>query len=174
MTTKGYEALAVSATTAEGLDALLDLIIPRLPNSPPLFPPDEMATQPVRFFAEEFVRETCIDMLREELPYSVMCRVEEFREAQDPVYVRINIYVERDSQKGIVIGKGGSTIKRVGERSREKIEALIGQRVYLELRVKVMPKWSRRRERLEQLGFRLPPERPRGGQAPRQAVDKKR
>ncbi len=83
--------------------------------------------------------------------------MDEFREDQDPIYVRVMIYVERESQKGIVIGKGGSALKRVGEISRKKIEALLGRHVYLELRVKVMPRWSRDRGRLKRLGFRLPP-----------------
>jgi GTP-binding protein Era len=155
----GVESLAVSALTGMGLDMLLSWVVPNLPLSPPLFPVDDSAAQSVRFFAQEFVRETCMDALREELPYSVICRVDEFRESQDPAYVGVTIYVERESQKGIVIGKGGATIRRIGKVSREKIESLIDQRVYLDLRVKVMPNWSRKRSRLRQLGFQLPPER---------------
>jgi GTP-binding protein Era len=153
----GYEVVSISALTGAGLDQLLGRIVPLLPESPPLFPPENSATQPVRFFAEEFVRETCLDLFREEVPYSIVCRVEEFREEQDPVYIRAIIYVERESQKGIVIGRGGSAIKTVGEISRAKIESLIARRAYLELRVKVMPSWPRKRGRLRQLGFGLPP-----------------
>ena len=86
-----------------------------------------------------------------------MCRVDEFREDQDPVFIRIVIYVEKESQKGIIIGRGGSAIKAVGEASRKKIEELIGRRAYLELRVKVLAGWRRKRAHLRQLGFALPP-----------------
>ncbi|HSG82497.1 MAG TPA: GTPase Era [Gemmatimonadota bacterium] len=154
----GFEALAVSALTRAGLDNVLEWTAPRLPHSPPLFPTDESATQPVRFFAQEYVRETCMDALREEVPYSIICQVDEFREAQDPVYISITIYVERESQKGIVIGRGGSTIRQIGSDSRQKIEELIGQRVYLDLRVKLMPDWPRKRKSLKRFGFQLPPE----------------
>ncbi len=154
---RGFPALALSAVTEEGLADFLERVVPLLPESPPLFPIEDTATQPVRFFAQEFVRETCMEVFRDEIPYSVACRVDEFREEQDPIYIRVIIYVERESQKGIVIGKGGSAIKRVGELSRVKIEELVGNRVYLELRVKVMPGWSRKYGQLQQLGFRLPP-----------------
>ncbi|UCC72740.1 MAG: GTPase Era [Gemmatimonadota bacterium] len=152
----GWPALLISATAGEGLDALVERIVPLLPESPPLFPEEGTATQPLRFFAEEFVRESCMDLLRDEVPYSVMCRVDEFREERDPVFIGIIIYVERESQKGIVIGRGGSAIKKIGQTSRRKIEELIGRRVYLELRVKVLAGWRRRPARLRQLGFQLP------------------
>jgi GTP-binding protein Era len=154
---RGFPALALSALSEEGLADFLECLVPLLPESPPLFPIEDSATQPVRFFVQEFVRETCMEVFRDEIPYSVACRVDEFREDQDPIYIRVIIYVERESQKGIVIGKGGSAIKKVGELSRVKIEELVGNRVYLELRVKVMPGWSRKYGRLQQLGFRLPP-----------------
>ncbi len=154
--TAGWDLLAVSATTGAGLDDLMARLIALLPESPPLFPVEDSATQPLRFFAEEYVRETCLDLLRDEVPYSVVCRVDEFRESGDPIFVRVVVYVERESQKGILIGKGGSTIKRVGEASRRKIEKLVGSRVYLELRVKVIPGWRRKREKLKQLGFPAP------------------
>lgn len=164
-TALGHDALAVSAARGTGLERLVKWVVERLPESPPLFPPEDTATQPVRFFAEEYVRETCMDLFHEEVPYSIACRVEEFREDRDPVYVRMTIYVERESQKGIVIGRGGSSIKKVGELSRRKIESLIARQIYLDLRVKVLPGWPRKRERLRQLGFRVPPERPGSGDA---------
>ena len=154
---RGPACVAVSALSGEGLESLRRKVIRRLPESPPLFPVEDTATRPVRFFVEEYVRETCTALFREEVPYSIACRVEEFREARDPVYVRATIFVERESQKGIVIGRGGASIRRVGEASRKKIEALLGRRVYLELRVKVLPRWSRRRDRLQHLGFEVPP-----------------
>lgn len=159
----GHEVLAVSAVTGKGLDHFLERIVGLLPESPPLFPADETATQSVRFFAQELVRETCMEVLREEVPYSVACRVEEFREESEPVYVRVTVYVERESQKGIVIGKAGSTIKQIGAAARQKIERLIDQPVYLDLRVKVLAGWSRKPDFLRRLGYRVPP-RSGGGQ----------
>jgi GTP-binding protein Era len=152
----GYEALAISATEGAGLGELVRRIVARLPESPPLFPVEDSATQPLRFFVEEYVRETCLDLFRDEVPYSVLCRVEEYRESGDPVFIRVNIYVERESQKGILIGKRGAAIKKVGELSRRKIEALVGRRVFLELRVKVIPGWRRKRNQLKRLGFPAP------------------
>lgn len=149
----GYQALAISATEGAGLAELMRCIVARLPESPPLFPVEDSGTQPLRFFAEEYVRETCLDLFRDEVPYSVLCRVDEYRESGDPLLIRVNIYVERESQKGILIGKRGATIKKVGELSRRKIEALVGRRVFLELRVKVIPGWRRKRNQLKRLGF---------------------
>ncbi|UCC85128.1 MAG: GTPase Era [Gemmatimonadota bacterium] len=168
---QGWNAIAVSAKTGEGLDGLLECVVPLLPESPALFPKDDSATQSLRFFAEEYVRETCMEMYRDEVPYSVMCRVDEFREEQEPVFVRIVIYVEKESQKGIIIGRGGSAIKKIGELSRKKIENLIDRQVYLELRVKVLAGWRRKRARLRQLGFALPPH-PKAGHNSNQGVDK--
>jgi len=162
----GYETLPISALEQQGTDQLLETLVSLLPESPPLFPLDESATQPVRFFVQEFVRETCMDLFREEVPYSIICRVDEFRENQDPIFIRVIIYVERESQKGMVIGKGGEAIRRVGEVSRKKIEELVDGHVFLELRVKVMPGWSRKYGRLQQLGVRLPPDA-RGGHGSR-------
>ncbi len=151
-------ALEVSARSGAGLDEFLERLLPLLPPSPPHFPEEYSAIQPVRFFAEEYVREACLTLFHEEVPYSIVCRVEEFRESQDPVYIRMSVYVERESQKGIVIGRGGRTIRRLGRISRQKIEELLDRQVYLDLRVKVMADWSRKRSRLEHLGFRVPPE----------------
>jgi GTP-binding protein Era len=146
-------AVVVSALTGVGLDQLLAALRNLLPESPFHYDPDEMATQPTRFFAAEFVREAAFELLHEELPYSVAVEIDEFREAQEPVYIRAVIYVERASQKGIVIGAGGRTIRALGESARAKIEALLGGRVFLELHVKVMPKWRRRVASLKRLGY---------------------
>ena len=145
--------VVVSALTGAGLDQLLDALRVLLPEGPFHYDPDEMATQPMRFFAAEFVREAAFELLHEELPYSVAVEIDEFREAQEPVYIRAVIYVERESQKGIVIGAGGRTIRALGETARAKIEALTGGRVFLELHVKVMPKWRRRAASLKRLGY---------------------
>jgi GTP-binding protein Era len=150
------DAIAVSAITREGLDALLDALRARLPESPFHYDPDEIATQPMRFFAAEFVREAAFEQLHEELPYSVACEIDEFREGAEPVYIRAVIYVERDSQKGIVIGEGGRTIKALGAAARAKIETLLDLRVFLDLHVKVLPKWRRHEPSLKRLGYATP------------------
>jgi GTP-binding protein Era len=148
-------AVVVSAVTREGLDALLDALRGHLPESPFHYDPDEMATQPTRFFAAEFIREAAFELLHEELPYSVAVEIDEFVEGSSPVYIRSVVYVERDSQKGIVIGDGGRTIKALGQAARTKIEALLGAHVYLELHVKVLPKWRRHEPSLKRLGYAL-------------------
>jgi GTP-binding protein Era len=146
-------SVVVSAVTREGLDLLLDTLRARLPESPFHYDPDAMATQPMRFFAAEFVREAAFELLQEELPYSVAVEIDEFREGQEPVYIRAVVYVERTSQKGIVIGEGGRTIKAIGQTARAKIEALLGVRVFLELHAKVLPKWRRQLSSLKRLGY---------------------
>src|SRR5207249_3064081 len=146
-------SVVVSAVTRAGLDPLLDLLRAHLPESPFHYDPDAMATQPMRFFAAEFVREAAFELLHEELPYSVAVEIDEFREGSEPVYIRAVVYVERDSQKGIVIGEGGRTIKALGAAARAKIAALLGGSVYLELHVKVLPKWRRHEPSLKRLGY---------------------
>jgi GTP-binding protein Era len=146
------------ATTGIGVDRLREIILGLLPESPPLYPVDDVATAPVRHFAAEFVREACFEELSEELPYSIAVTVEEFRESEDPVYISAHIHVERESQKGIVIGRGGTMIRNLGRKARIKIERLLERPVYLDLRVKVSPNWRRRRGRLKLFGYNLPPE----------------
>ena len=143
----------VSALTGAGLDILLETLRVALPESPFHYNPDELATQPMRFFAAEFVREAAFELLHEELPYSVAVEIDEFREEQSPVYIRAVVYVERASQKGIVSGEGGRTIKALGQAARAKIEALLGGRVFLELHAKVLPKWRRQQSSLKRLGY---------------------
>jgi GTP-binding protein Era len=145
--------ILLSAVTREGLDPFLEALRARLPESPFHYDPDELATQPMRFFAAEFIREAAFEQLHEELPYSVACEIDEFREGSEPVYIRAVLYVERESQKGIVIGEGGRTIKALGAAARAKIEALLGQRVFLDLHVKVLPKWRRDEPSLKRLGY---------------------
>jgi len=147
------DVLAVSALTGAGIDTMLATLRDRLPEGPFHYDPDELATQPMRFFAAEFVREAAFEQLHEELPYSVACEIDEFREGAEPVYIRAVLYVERESQKGIVIGEGGRTIKALGAAARGKIEALLGQRVFLDLHVKVLPKWRRDEPSLKRLGY---------------------
>jgi GTPase len=145
--------LALSAQSGEGVAALLAALRERLPESPFLYPDDDLATQPLRFFAAEFIREAAFALLEEELPYAVGCEIEEFRESQQPVYIRATVFVERESQKGIVIGQGGRTVKALGAAARARIEQLLGRPVYLELHVKVLPHWRRDEPSLKRLGY---------------------
>jgi GTP-binding protein Era len=153
----GGEAMLISAITGDGIDALLERAGKMLPESPFLYPEDEISTQTVRFFVSELVRETALEQLDDEVPYSVACEIEEFREAQSPVYIRAVLHVERDSQKQILIGAGGQRVKTIGRAAREKIEVLVGGRVYLDLWVKVLPNWRRNVHSLHRFGYQLPP-----------------
>jgi GTP-binding protein Era len=145
--------IAVSSETGEGMEALLDALAERLPPGPFHYPVDELATQPVRFFASEYVREAAFAVLEEELPYSVACEIDEFREAETPTYIRATVYVERESQKGIVIGHQGRTIKAIGQAARARIEGLLGGPVFLDLNVKVLGNWRRQDGLLRRLGY---------------------
>jgi GTPase len=151
-------ALAVSGTTGEGVGELLAAIRALLPEGPFLYDADDVGTQPLRFFAAEFVREAVYAALEEELPYSVAVEIDEFREGEDPVYIRAVLAVERDSQKPIVLGKGGRTIRAIGIAARERIAAFLDRRVYLDLWVTVWPRWRRDPAVLARLGLPLPPE----------------
>ncbi len=148
------EAVFISALTGEGVKDLIEAVQKRLPESEFLYPPDDMSTQSVRFFAAELVRETALEQLGDEVPYSVACVVEEFREDRSPIYVRALIYVERDSQKKILIGSKGARIRSIGEAARKKIETLAGGKIYLDLWVKVLPNWRRDSAALEKLGYK--------------------
>ena len=150
------DARVISAVTGEGVDDLLADIAARLPESPFLYPEDDIGTQSTRFFVAELVRETALEQLHEEVPYSVACEVEEFREDRTPWYIRAVVFVERESQKRILIGHKGSQIRELGRVSRQKIEDLVGQPVYLDLWVKVLPNWRRSPRDLKRFGFELP------------------
>ena len=146
----------LSSLTGEGADALLEGLRADLPVGPFLYPEEDIASDPVRFFVAELVRETIFELYHQEIPYSTFCHVEEFRENQDPVYVQVQIFVERESQKGILIGKKGRAIRELGEMARMKIEHFIDMRVYLDLWVKPLKAWRKNRGHLNRLGFRLP------------------
>jgi GTP-binding protein Era len=149
------EAHFISALNGEGVVELQQAIIERLPESPFLYPDDEVSTQSLRFFAGELIRETALEQLGEEVPYSVACVIEEFREDRSPVYVRALVYVERESQKRIIIGAKGARIRAIGESARGKIESLVGEQVYLDLWVKVSANWRRDAGALERFGYRV-------------------
>jgi GTP-binding protein Era len=152
----GVPVRAISSKDGRGIGELWVDIRSTLPESPFFFPEDDLATQPVRFFVEEFVRETVFELYEQEIPWSVIARVEEFRENDEPLYVLVHLYVDRKSQKGIVLGKGGHAIRELGTRARAKIEAFLGRRVYLDLWVKPLPGWRRKRGALSSFGFRIP------------------
>lgn len=148
----------VSAKTGKGGDSLLSAIREDLPEGPFLYPEDDIASDPVRFFVAEFVREAIFEQFHQEIPYAVFCQVAEFREKQDPTYIHVDIFVERKSQKRIVVGNQGSAIKKLGSTARAKIERFLGCHVYLDLWVKPLASWRKNRDYLGQLGFRVPAE----------------
>jgi len=149
----GAGGIPVSAVTGAGLETLLDQLRPLLPESPFEFDAEDIGTQPLRFFATEYLREAAFDLLDDELPYAVAVEVEEFREHTTPIYIRVTLLVERESQKGIVIGRGGQMLKAIGAHARGRLEALLGTPVYLDSWVKVLPGWRKNAVALDRLGF---------------------
>lgn len=149
-------AFNVSARTHAGLEPLLAFIGSSLPEGPFLYPEDDIATAPARFFVQELIRETVFEQYRQEVPYSVAVRVEEFREGEDPVYIAASLHVERRSQKGLIIGKRGTGIRKLGSGARRKVEHFLGRQVYLDLWVKVSDGWRRRRKGLAMFGYAVP------------------
>jgi GTP-binding protein Era len=146
----------ISAENGEGVELLLGRIAALLPESPFLYPEDEIGTQSLRFFAAELIRETALEQLEEEVPYSVACEIEEFREERRPVYIRAVVYVERPTQKQILIGRKGERVREIGRAARLKIEELVGAPVYLDLWVKVLPNWRRNVKALRRFGYKPP------------------
>lgn len=149
----GGEPFFICALNGSGVEDLRVRLEGVLPPGPFLYPADEIARDPVRFFVAEMIRETVFQRFRQEIPYSVFSVIEEFRENEDPLYIQAHLFVERDSQKRILIGKRGSSIKELGADSRRKIEEFLGRRVYLDLWVKVLPDWRRKGAHLRRLGF---------------------
>jgi len=131
----------ISALTGEGCFDLVNAWLARLPEGAPYFPPDQFTDQPERFLAAELIREKAIQATREEVPHAVAVRIDSFEERTDLIKIRATLYVEREGQKGILIGKGGDTVKRIGTLARKDIQAVMGARVFLELFVKVRPNW---------------------------------
>ena len=147
---------AVSAESGAGIGQLLAAVRSQLPERDFEFEADDLGTQPMRFFVTEYLREAAFQSLEDEVPYGIAAEVEEFREHAEPVYIRVTLLVERESQKGIVIGKGGRTLKAIGQHARQRLEALLGSQVFLDVWVKVLPNWRRDAAALDRLGF--PPE----------------
>jgi GTP-binding protein Era len=145
--------LAISALTGENLSQLLDTVVAHLPEHPPYFPEDELTDRPERFFAAELLREQIFLHYEQEVPYSTEVAISEFKEDEDILRIRADIYVERDSQKGILIGKGGSALKKVGIEARKRMEEFFQKKVFLETTVKVAKNWRREKERLKRFGY---------------------
>lgn len=144
----------VSARTGDGIDRLMGELTPRIPDGPFFFPEDVSSDQPDALLAAEFVREKYLARLREELPHSLAVVVNDMTTRDDGlVHIEATVYVERDSQKGMVIGKGGTLLKTVGSEARQDIESVLGTKVFLDLRVKVEKDWQRHDQVLDRMGF---------------------
>lgn len=149
------DGIVVASDDAGSTRRLLGRVRELLPERDFEFEADDIGTQPLRFFVTEFIREAAFEFLEDELPYAIAAEVEEFREGTTPVYIRATIFVERESQKGIVLGRRGSTIRALGTHARARIEALLGAPVYLDLWVKVLPRWRKNARELTRFGFPL-------------------
>ncbi len=150
-----WQIVKFSALTGDGLEALQQLLIDKLEPGPYYYPPDLVTDQPERFIMGELIREQILLQTREEVPHSVAITIDVVEEDATITRVLATIHVERDSQKGIVIGKGGSMLKTIGSAARQQMQKLIAGKVYLELFVKVEPKWRQSRLRLAELGYRV-------------------
>ena len=143
-----------SASTGRGVDDLLALVRALLPAGPRYYPEDQITDVNLRYMAGEIIREKALYLLQDEVPHSLAVEVDEFVERSATLtYISAVLYVERDTQKAIVLGSGGSMIKRIGQSARPDIEELVGTKVYLELWVKVWERWRKRQNLLKQLGY---------------------
>ena len=149
------DVVPVSALEHTNVDRLLDLIVQQLEEGPQYYPADMVTDQPERFVIAEFIREKILQLTRDEVPHSVAVEVEQLqRRESGTVYVGASIYVERDSQKGIIIGKRGAMLKEIGARARQDIEEMLGSKIFLELFVKVKEDWRNKESVLRSLGYR--------------------
>lgn len=147
--------LTLSATTGENIDALLAALLERLGHGPPFYPEDQVTESYERDIAADLIREAALIELRDEVPHSIAVRIDQFTEREESgAYIEATLFVERDSQKGIAIGKGGSMLKKIGTRARHEIEAMSGRKVFLRLRVKVRKNWRNDEKFLRQFNFR--------------------
>jgi len=147
------EIVPVSAARGDGVERLRELILARMPEGPPLFPVDEVTDQPLETRVAELIREQALRVTREEVPHSVAIEIDEMEREGDLTRIHASIVVERDSQKGILIGKGGATLKTIGTEARAEIVRLLGTKVYLDLHVKVLKDWQRDPKALNRLGY---------------------
>jgi len=147
------ETIHVSAINGIGTEGLLKSIIDHLLPGPPFYPKDELSEHPVRFFASELIREQVFLQYHEELPYSTTVDIIQYEERDDLDYINAEIIVNRDSQKGMIIGKGGRAIKNLGTAARESIEEFVGRKVYLDLHVKVRENWREKENMVRNFGY---------------------
>jgi GTP-binding protein Era len=153
------EIIPVSALTGDGVDLALEKLIAHLPEGEPYFPKDQVTDQPERFLAAEIVREKAMSSTKQEVPHAVAVRIETFQEGPKLVRIHAIISVEREGQKGILIGSGGERLKAIGTAARQELEEILGVKVFLELRVKVDPDWRQDACRVQQLDWRRQLER---------------
>jgi len=150
------EIVPISAIQALGLNVMLDALVAHLPEREPDYDPDQITDYYERDIATELIREACLTHLREEVPHGVHVRLDEFTErGEEGAFIAATIFVERDSQKGIVIGEGGQMLKKIGIQARKEIEAMSGRKVHTELRVKVLKDWRNNEDYLRRFGFKL-------------------
>ena len=147
------EVFPISALTGEGCLDLVNSWLARLPEHPPYFPPDQFTDQPERFLAAEIIREKAILTTRHEVPYSVAVLIDSFEEGPKLLRIRATMYVEREGQKAILIGKGGASIKKIGTQARKELESILGAHIFLELFVKVQPNWRQNSTVVRQLDW---------------------
>ncbi len=147
------QIFVTSATEKFNIQPIFDRILELLPESPPFFPKDELTDRSERFFMQEIIREKILLHYQKEIPYSSEVEVEEFIESDDIIKIRALIFVERDSQKGIIIGKNGSALKRVGTEARQEAEEFFGKKIFLELFVKVAKDWREKDTSLRRFGY---------------------
>jgi GTPase len=147
------EVVPLSAKTGRGVGVLLELLVDRLPEGQAYYPADTVTDQPLEDRLAEIVREKALAVTRQEVPHSIAVVVEELEDSATLTKIHASLIVERDSQKGIVIGNGGETLKTIGSRAREEIERVLGHQVFLDLRVKVLKEWQRDPKALQRLGF---------------------
>ena len=147
------EILPLSALNKFGVDILLNRIKDLLPDSPPFFDKDQLTDKPARFFVSEIIREKILLFYDKEIPYSVEVRVEEFKEDSKLIRIRVIIYVERNSQKGIIIGHQGVALKKVSSEARKSLERFFGKKIYLEIFVKVDKDWRSSQKELDSFGY---------------------
>jgi len=147
------EIFPISALTGQGCPDLVNGWLARLPEAPPYFPQDQFTDQPERFLAAEIVREKAILATRDEVPHAVAVLVDSFEETAELIKIRATIYVEREGQKGILIGKGGESIKKIGTQARKELESILGSHIFLELFVKVQANWRQNSALVRQLDW---------------------
>jgi len=147
------EIIPVSAKTGENLDRLLTVIKENLPEHPGYYSKDELTDKSERFFAQEIIREKIFTNYDQEIPYSTEVAVDHFKDEETIIRIRAVIFVERDSQKGIIIGKAGAALKKVGTEARVDLETFFGKKIFLETHVKVAENWRKQKQRLRQFGY---------------------